>query len=160
MIKPEFPTYRQVKATATTFAELNLSEKEEWQRINRQYTEQNDEYKRKRRALSELVRRIQDTIDKRGISYIAQCDTPYQMLRKLKSKYCATEETRENELAAKFRRYLYSIPKSGSIDEWLTELEKTYTQCKGRGSIATKSSVIVKEFLDTISSIDQAFADQ
>jgi hypothetical protein len=41
--KPEFLTYRQVKAAATTFAELNASEKEEWQRINRQYTEQNDE---------------------------------------------------------------------------------------------------------------------
>ena len=160
LIKPEFPTYRQVKATATTFAELNPSEKEEWQRINRQYTEQNNEYKRKRRVLSELVGRIQDTIDKRGISYIAQCDTPYQMLRKLKTRYCATEETREIELAAKFRQYLHSIPKSGSIDEWLTELEKIYTQCEGRGLIASKSSVIVKEFLDTISSIDQAFADQ
>jgi hypothetical protein len=160
LTKPEFPTYRQVKSTATTFAELNPSEKEEWHRINRQYTEQNDEYKRKRRALSELVGRIQDTIEKRGISYIAQCDTPYQMLRKLKSKYCATEETREIELAAKFRRYLSTSPKSGSIDEWLTELEKIFTQCEGRGLIASKPSVIVKEFLDTISSIDQAFADQ
>jgi hypothetical protein len=77
LIKLEFPTYRQVKSTATTYAELNISEKEEWQRINHQYTEQNNEYKCKRRALSELVRRIQDTIDKRGISYIAQCDIPY-----------------------------------------------------------------------------------
>ena len=109
--------------------------------------------------MSELVRRIQDTIDKRGISYIAQCDTPYQMLRKLKSKYYAIEETREIELSAKFRQYLHSIPKSGGIDEWLTKLEKVYTQCKGRGLIVSKSSVIVKEFLDTISSIDQAFAD-
>jgi hypothetical protein len=117
LIKPEFPTYRQVKAAATTFAELNAPEKEEWQRINRQYTEQNNEYKRKRRVLSKLVGRIQDTIDKRGISYIVQCDIPYQMLRKLKSRYCATEETREIELAAKFRRPLYSIPKSGGIDE-------------------------------------------
>jgi hypothetical protein len=117
LTKLEFPTYRQVKSTATTFAKLNISEKEEWQYINCQYTEQNDEYKCKKRALSKLVRRIQDTTDKRGISYIVQCDTPYQMLRKLKSKYCTTEETREIELAAKFRRHLYSIPKSGSIDE-------------------------------------------
>jgi hypothetical protein len=93
LIKPEFPTYNQVKSIATIFAELNASEKEEWQCINCQYSEQNNEYKGKRRALSELVGRIQDTIDKRSISYIAQCDTPYQMLRKLKSKYCATEET-------------------------------------------------------------------
>ena len=117
LIKPEFPSYRDVKSTATTFAELNTSEKEEWQRINRQYSEQNDEYKRKRKALSELVGRIQDTIDKRGISYVAQCDTPYQMLKKLKSRYCATEETREVELAAKFRQQLYSNPRSQGIDK-------------------------------------------
>jgi hypothetical protein len=160
LIRPEFPSYGQVKPTATTFAELNASEREEWQRINRQYTEQNDEFKQKRKALNGLVGRIQDTIDRRGISYIAQCDTPYQMIRKLKSRYCATEETREVELAAKFRRHLYSIPKSGNIEEWLTELERIYTQCEGRGLIASKSSVIIKEFLDNISSIDQAFADQ
>jgi hypothetical protein len=79
--------------------------------------DKNDKYKRKRRALSKLVGRIQDTIDKKGISYIAQYDIPYQMLQKLKSRYCTTEETREIELAAKFRRHLYSIPKSGSIDK-------------------------------------------
>ena len=160
LIKPRIPTYDEVKEGATTFASLNSNEKEEWQRINRQYADENDEYKRKRKALSELVGRIQDTINRKAISYITDCDTPYQMLRKLKSKYCATEETREIELAAKFRRQLNTVPKSRNIEDWLTELEKTYAQCERKGLLSSKPGVTVKEFLDAIANIDQAFADQ
>src|SRR5436190_8605978 len=86
--KPGFPTYSLVKAGATAFSSFTLEEQEEWQRINRRYTEDNDDYKRKRRAMNDLMVRIQDTIDKKGISYIAKCDTIHQILQKLKSRYC------------------------------------------------------------------------
>ena len=33
--KPDLPTYSQVKEDATTFANLNAAEKEEWNRLNR-----------------------------------------------------------------------------------------------------------------------------
>ena len=124
--KPDLPTYSQVKEDATTFANLNAAEKEEWNRLNCQYSEDNDEYKRKRKALNDLVGRIQDTIDRKGIAYITKCNTPYQMLQKLKTKFCATEETREIELAAKFRQHLYSVPKSSNIEDWLIELERIH----------------------------------
>src|SRR5437868_295953 len=52
LTKPVLPTYSQVKANATTFAELTQAEQEEWHRINRQYVGQNDDYKRKRRAIN------------------------------------------------------------------------------------------------------------
>src|SRR5204863_6381792 len=93
-------------------------------------------------------------------SYLARCDTLHQMLQKLKSKYSATVETREIELAAKFRRQLNSIPKSRSLDDWLTELERTHAQCDERNLLGSKPGIIVKEFIDAIASIDQSFADQ
>jgi len=60
-------------------------------RLNRQYAELNSDYERKRRAVNDLVGRIQDTTDEKGIFYH---DTSYQMLQKLKLKYCATKQTR------------------------------------------------------------------
>jgi len=102
LTKPPFPTYSQVNAAATTFANLDPAEQEEWWRINRLYVEQSDDYKWKLRAMNDLVSRIQDTVDMKGISYLARCDSLHQMLQKLKSKYSATEETCEIELAVKF----------------------------------------------------------
>ena len=160
LTKPPFPTYSQVNAAATTFANLDPAEQEEWRRINRLYAEQNDDYKRKLRAINDLVGRIQDTVDMKGISYLARCDTLHQMLQKLKSKYSATEETREIELAAKFRRQLNSVPKSQNLEDWLSELERTHAQCDERNLLGTRPGIIVKEFIDAIASFDQAFADQ
>ena len=110
--------------------------------------------------MNDLVARIQDTIDKKAISYIARCDTPHEMLRKLKSKYCPTEATRKIELAAKFRRQLSIAPKTKGIEDWLMELERLYTQCKDKNVLAIDPGVTVKEFIDAVSTIDQAFADQ
>ena len=110
--------------------------------------------------MNDLVSRIQDTIDMKGISYLARCDSLHQMLQKLKSKYSATEETREIELAAKFRRQLNSVPKSRNLEDWLSELERTHTQCDEQNLLGTRPGIIVKEFIDTIASFDQAFADQ
>src|SRR5438270_6780560 len=134
--KPGFPTYSLVKAGATAFSSFTLEEQEEWQRINRRYTEDNDDYKRKRKAMNNLMGRIQDTIDKKGISYIAKCDTIHQILQKLKSRYCATEETREIELAAKFRRLLSSVPKTKNPEDWLSDLEQVHAQCDEKNLVA------------------------
>ena len=75
LTKPPFPTYSQVNAAATTFANLDPAEQEEWRRINRLYAEQSDDYKRKLRAMNNLVSRIQDTVNMKGISYLTRCDS-------------------------------------------------------------------------------------
>ena len=160
LIKPPLPIYGQVKATATTFAEFTADEKEEWHRLNQHFAEENDSYKRKRKAMNDLVGRIQDTVDMKGISYLANCDTLYEMLKKLRTKYSVTEETREIELAAKFRRQLNAAPKNRNIEDWLSDIERTHAQCDERKLLGTKPGIIVKEFIDAIASIDQSFADQ
>ena len=66
---------------------------------------------------------IQDTIDKKGILYIAKCDTIHQILQKLKSRYYTTEETHEIELAVKFQHLLSLVPKTKNLEDWLSDLE-------------------------------------
>ena len=121
--KPGFSTYSLVKASTTAFSSFTLEEQEEWQHINHRYTKNNDDYKRKCKAMNNLMGRIQDTIDKKGISYIAKYDTIHQILQKLKSKYYTIEETRKIELAARFRHLLSSVPKSRNPEDWLSDLE-------------------------------------
>ena len=96
LTKPPFPTYSQVNTAATTFANLNPTEQEEWQWINRLYMEQSDDYKQKLRAMNNLVGWIQDTIDMKGISYLAKLNlqrnsdansTQCQNLKILKTGY-------------------------------------------------------------------------
>ena len=81
--KPKSPEYSQVKASATTFAELDPAKREEWNRLNKLYIEQVNEFQQKRRLMNELIGRIQDTVDRKGASYISQCDIAYKMLQKL-----------------------------------------------------------------------------
>ena len=102
-LRPTRPTYSMVRATATTYGDLDAAEREEWVWLNREYAEENDEFKRKKKSLTELVARIQDTVSQKALSHISSCDTAYEMLSKLKAKYCPTEDICKIELVAKFQ---------------------------------------------------------
>ena len=82
------------------------------------------------------------------------------MLSKLKAKFCPTEDIRKIELVAKFRNQLRSSPKSRNIEDWLSELERLYSQCSDRNLLEADSSIKVRDFLDAVSNTDPAFIDQ
>jgi hypothetical protein len=55
LVEPTIPDYSQVKAGATTFADLSAAEQGEWNRLNQRYADQETKYGRKCKAINELV---------------------------------------------------------------------------------------------------------
>ena len=99
-------------------------------------------------------------MSQKALSHISSCDTAYEMLSKLKAKFCPTEDICKIKLVTKFRNQLRSSPKSRNIEDRLSELERLYSQYLDRNLLEADSGIKIKDFLDTVSNTDPAFMYQ
>jgi hypothetical protein len=156
--EPEEPTYRAVNPTVTAFKDLKDVEREELRDLKATYKRRYKEYREQKSALGSLIKRIQESIDRKQHYLLEDLDTPYQMLTSLKKRLSPTQKVRERDLAAAYNK-LKKAPRDSDLDDWLAEWQVVYTQCKSLNLPEVHDNRASIDFLNAIKIIDVYFAE-
>ena len=156
--EPEEPTYRTVNPTATTFRDLESLEREELRDLRSSFKRKYTIYREQKVALSNLVKRIQETVDHKHHYLLRGIHTPHGMLIALKDRLSPTEKDRERDLVEAFNK-LKKMPRNSDIDDWLAEWQSTYTQCKALDLPEVHKNRASVTFLNALRDVDALFAD-
>jgi transposase InsO family protein len=156
--EPEEPTYFDVNSSATGFKDLSSLEREELKDLKDSYKRQYKEYVKRDEGLSLLVRRIQETVDKKHHYLLDNLVSPYEMLVALKKRLSPTQKARERDLATAYRK-LQEAPKDSDLDDWLSDWQIVYTQCKEANLPEVHDNRASIDFLNAIRSTDSYFAE-
>jgi hypothetical protein len=115
------------------------------------------EFELKERALTEMVKHIQETVSSTYISWTYDCDTVYEMLVALQRRLKPKDDVRRRELINKLIK-LRDHPKSRQVDEWLQDYEKTYRDDVKERIPDFSREYMVQGFLQAISKLNPEFA--
>jgi hypothetical protein len=80
-------------------------------------------------AIYSLVKRIQETVDKKHHYLLEKKHTAYEMLTALQKRLSPTQKARERDLASAYHRLL-TAPRHSDLDDWLSDWQIIFTQCK------------------------------
>ena len=95
------PTYSQVVDSSQQdikYSELNKDEKEEFKRLQQQFKQEQEIYMKKDAAIATIRTRIQESVSRTNLGYTFNCNTPYNMLVKLKEQFSPTTTTRTHKV--------------------------------------------------------------
>jgi hypothetical protein len=93
-VEPEEPTYHTVNPDVTTFRDLEPLEREKFRDLRSSFKRKYTVYREQKVALSNLVQRIQETIDYKHYSLLRGFHTPHGMLTALKERFSPDEDKR------------------------------------------------------------------
>ena len=158
LTEPNYPLSSDVNPAKTDPDELSGAEKEQLKRLQAEYKRKISLYERQDTALGNLRTYIQETISRSYLTYTLDCDTAYDMLVKLKQRVAPTDRAREAEMINKYNK-LKKAPKTQSLDHWLREWEKVYTDCKLLDLPDVSRNRSLFDFLNAIASISPGFSD-
>jgi hypothetical protein len=139
------------------FSDLSEDEKEEYHRLIRNYQRDLARFERKQSALLSLRIQIQQSVSRQNLPFTFECDTVYQMLVNLKKRLSPTNETRERELIIRYHR-AKRAPRDHNIDDWLLELERTYSDCRKQNLVETEGTRSVRDFVHAVESVEPSFS--
>ena len=145
---PEPPTIR-------TLTDL---EKDELQVYRREQALANTKFEKRQEAMEEMRSIIQHSIEATYLPYTYNCETPYDMLVKLKGVFAPKDHAREQECIEEWDS-LTKLKKGTELEAWLLKWETTYVKCKGLNLPETSGRRPIKTFLGAIASISPAFVD-
>jgi hypothetical protein len=155
--EPTIPRSRDVNPNKATVAQLDANELEELKLLCYDYKRQVAAYERKEAALGNLRSSIQETISRPYLPYTFKCETPYEMLVKLKQRIAPTDRAREVELVNRYNK-MKKGPNNQSMDYWLQEWERVYTECKELNLPDVDKDRSLFDFLHAISKVAPEFA--
>jgi hypothetical protein len=158
LTEPNYPLSSDVNPAKTDPDELSGAEKEQLKRLQAEYKRKISLYERQETALGNMRTFIQETISRTYLTYTLDCETSYDMLVELKQRIAPTDRAREAEMINKYSK-LKKAPKSQSIDHWLREWEKVYTECKLLDLPDVSRNRSLFDFLNAIASISPGFSD-
>ena len=156
--EPEEPTCRSVNPTVTAYRDLNDHEREELRDLKATYKRRYKEYREQKSALGLLIKRIQESVDRKQHYLLEDLDTPYQMLISLKKRLSPTQKVRERDLASNYHK-LQKAPRDSDLDDWLAEWQVTYTQCKALNLPEVHDNRSSIDFLNALKPIDIHFVE-
>ena len=145
---PEPPTIR-------TLTDL---EKDELQVYRREQALANAKFEKRQEAMEEMRSIIQQSIEATYLPYTYNCETPYDMLVKLKGVFAPKDYAKEQECIKEWDS-LSKLKKGTELEAWLLKWETTYVKCKGLNLLETSGRRLIKTFLGAITSISLAFVD-
>jgi len=156
--EPTLPRPANVNPAKTTISNLDADEKEELQVLRQDYKQKSRRYEQQRAALGNLRIHIQETISRTYLPYTFNCETPHDMLTALKQRAAPTDRARKMELVNQYRKMM-KTPKDQSIEPWLQEWEKVYTECKKMKLPEVEEERPLFDFLTSISRISPEFTN-
>ena len=117
-----------------------------------------NEYEKQRKAFSEIVVFIQETISTANATYIEDSGShPYDILIELKKTLAPTDEARELALETEYRK-LCKGPKNQDIKKWLEDWTRTYKKAKQYGIGEISGTRPVRDFLLAVKPLNHPFA--
>ena len=157
LVESPFPRPEDVNPAHTTLAQLTNEEKEEYQLLRFNYKRKITIYDRQKAALASLRTYIQETISRTLLIYTFDCTTPYDMLTTLRQRVAPTDRARQLEASFKYQR-LRQGPSNQSLNSWLRQWEKAYTECQKLDLPDVQKDRAVYDFLQAISTIAPEFS--
>ena len=119
-------TYRTVNPAATGYKDLSDLEREELRDLKATYKRQYKEYRERKSSIGSLIKRIQESVDRKQHYLLEDLDTPYELLSSLKKRLSPTQKVRERDLAVSYNK-LKKVPRDSDLDDWLSEWQVVYT---------------------------------
>jgi hypothetical protein len=156
--EPEEPTYGTVNPTATGYKDLSDLEREELRDLKATYKRRYKEYREQKSALGLLIKRIQESVDRKQHYLLEDLNTPYELLSSLKKRLSPTQKVRERDLAAAYHK-LKKVPRDSDLDDWLSEWQVVYTQCKSLDLPEVHDNRASIDFLNAVKAVDIHFAE-
>lgn len=136
---------------------LTIDERETLRYEMSVYDEDNRHYEKQTKALIAVRKEIQQTINRGARDITYQESHPYFIMVKLMQIYAPSEAVREADLRYKWEKVQNS--KGREIETWLFEWETLYRKCVEAELPEMHNDRPVRAFLDSISAIDQGFAN-
>jgi hypothetical protein len=122
LIEPKIPKPSGIKEGAVSPIDLTSNELEEFQQLQSAVKPEVKEFELKEKALTEMVKHIQETVSSTYVSWMYDCDTVYEMLAALQKRLKPRKDVRRRELTNKPIK-LRDYPENHQIDEWLQGYE-------------------------------------
>ena len=123
---PELPTIQSISEDAESYSSLSATNREFYRLERQSYHQDRTEYLETKKNLVNFCTRIQQLVSRQNLSITFKCDTPYDMLVKLHDRFAPTDQTREQEMIARYHRLL-KAPKGRNLETWLQQWKKTYS---------------------------------
>ncbi len=145
LAEPAYPVPSDVKAGAQRLQDLSPVEREELQARRHLWNQQHAKWERQEEALAQMESRIRESIAKSFLSYTRKCEDAHEMLTKLKDRFKPTNDTRKDEVIAKYQQ-LQRPPKQNinrdqfpTLHQIIQKFRDTRSKPKTRGSIFSAS---------------------
>jgi hypothetical protein len=127
--EPVCPTIQSVKETATSYGGLTADQKEEYRFLVQLYRTEMDQYKSKKKDLSDLYDLILSTVASQYRPHIIDKATPWGVLTALKKQVAPSLRTQKLALAREWHA-LKRNSKGQTVDKWLSLWESTYAEAE------------------------------
>ncbi|KAH6668220.1 hypothetical protein B0J14DRAFT_658137 [Halenospora varia] len=98
LVEPVRPGPSLVAPNKTAFSALDIDKKQQLQILQDDYLYERKRYTVQKDTLNKLQVKIQESINRDYLQYTYDCDTPYDMIIKLKQQFAPSDITREREL--------------------------------------------------------------
>lgn len=156
LVRPQKPTVASINPEKNTLAELSTAERELYRIQLSDYQYESTRYDQEFRALNGFTARILESIAQQIIPYTYYCDTPKDILAKLKQQFAPTDKTREKEVLVRYQQ-LCEPPQSRNLEQWLSKWEVTYHEAVKLGLPNVQGTRAVDDFVLAIRNVDPAF---
>ena len=157
LVEPPLPRPEDVNPAHTTLTQLTDEEKEEYQLLRFNYKRKITIYDRQKAALASLRTYIQETISSTLLIYTFDCTIPYNMLKTLRQCVAPTDRARQLEASLKYQHLRQGLSNQ-SLNSWLLQWEKAYTECQKLDLPDVQKDRAVYDFLQAISTIAPEFS--
>ncbi|ELR01893.1 hypothetical protein GMDG_05075 [Pseudogymnoascus destructans 20631-21] len=110
-----------------TYGSLTDDQKEELRNLQADFQYDRKIWEKQEEAIQGLWSKIQETIRRDFLPYTYNCDTPYEMLVRLKERFAPTTRARLEEWRSEWAK-ASKIQRGVDLEEWLLKWETLYTQ--------------------------------
>jgi hypothetical protein len=155
---PIEPTVSSVRDTATSYDNLDDNLKLQLRDLKESFKRHYKEYREKKVAIANLVKRIQETVDERQHYLLEDLTDPYSMLVALKERLSPTQKIRERDTATAYKKLLRA-PHDSDLEDWLVDWQITYTKAKALNLPEVHGDRASIDLLNALESIDVHFAE-
>lgn len=115
LTEPDEPKAQDIDSTKNQLSDLDPADHDIYRIHYQRYLHDLDDYRRQRKALQAFKARIQESVSRNIITYTFNCETPHEVIVKLRTRFAPTDETREQEMLVQYRK-LQKPPRSKNLE--------------------------------------------
>jgi hypothetical protein len=128
--KPSPPAFSHFKESATTLADLDEKQADAWRAAHQLYHDHDMiDYAQKSQMVRSIYDYIDNTVSQRNKTYSNNTPTLWKKLTTLKARLVLEDRIRKIELSREYAR-LKHYDGNQSIEQWITQWEAVYQECK------------------------------